>query len=115
MKDELPLWQQQCPAQAAVHCQQQMGEVLFLSGGCSGLLGWHWGSVFPSEHSNETGVVFFTSGVNEGPGELMGSSPELKPSQGNLPPRFPASDRCPRGGIKVGGGNIGPVWLHKCL
>lgn len=45
-------------------------------------------------------VLFFTSGgVNEGPRELMGSSPELKPSQGNLPPRFPASGSCPRGGI----------------
>lgn len=58
MKDELPLWQQQCPAQAAVHGQQQMGEVLFLSGRCSGLLGWHQGSIFPSEYSYDSGMVF---------------------------------------------------------
>lgn len=40
MKDELPSWHQQCPAQAAMHCQQQMGEVVFLS--AEGVLGT-WG------------------------------------------------------------------------
>lgn len=40
---------------------------------------------------------------------------ELKQSQENLPPKFPASDSCPGREIWVARGNTAPVWLHKCL
>lgn len=40
-------------------------------------------------------VLFFTSGVNEGPRELKRSSPELKQCRENLLPKFPAGDSCP--------------------